>query len=74
MVKQMKGTKLPNGKTHNGCTRVDDVSWSFGNNQIDWYVLRKANYEKLNAESNVKSDGYVDIEYPSTCTLNNYGE
>jgi hypothetical protein len=74
MVKQMKGTKLPNGKTHNGCTRVDDVSWSFGNNQIDWYVLRKANYEKLDAQSNVKSDGYVGIEYPSTCTLNDYGE
>ncbi len=68
----MKGTKLPNGKTHNGCTRVDDVSWSFGNGQIDWYVLKEANYEKLNAESSVKSGGKVDIEYPSTCTLKNY--
>ncbi|RUP50424.1 hypothetical protein BC936DRAFT_139089 [Jimgerdemannia flammicorona] len=26
---ELDGMKLPNGKTHNGCVRVDDESWSF---------------------------------------------
>lgn len=30
LIKELKGLKLPNGKTHNGCVRVDDQSWSFG--------------------------------------------
>ncbi len=68
----MKGVKLPNGKTHNGCTRVDDVSWSFGKNQIDWYVVRESNYEKLNSETPVKSGRNVDIKYPAKCKVKRY--
>jgi hypothetical protein len=27
---QLNGTRLPNGKIHNGCVRIDDESSSFG--------------------------------------------
>jgi len=74
MVVQMIGTKLPNGLTHNGCVRVDDVSWSFGKNHIDWYVLKEKNYQILNAESPIKSNHKVDIIYPSSCIAQNYHE
>ncbi|KAJ1980886.1 hypothetical protein H4R33_005368 [Dimargaris cristalligena] len=66
-VAKLKGVKLPNGKTHNGCVRVDDEGWSFGNNQIDWYVETEANYKTLNK---VVSEGTVDI-VPTTCTIGN---
>ncbi|KAJ1975809.1 hypothetical protein H4R33_006579 [Dimargaris cristalligena] len=64
-VAKLKGVKLPNGKTHNGCVRVDDEGWSFGDNQIDWYVETEANYKSLNA---VVTEGAVDI-VPTTCTI-----
>ncbi|KAK9696031.1 hypothetical protein K7432_012686 [Basidiobolus ranarum] len=60
MVKQLKGLKMPNGRTHNGCVRVDDNGWSFGNNQIDFLVGDKKYYSQLDRQHG-KSLSRVDI-------------
>ncbi|KAK4510542.1 ethionine resistance protein [Mucor velutinosus] len=46
-VKELDGVKLPDGKTHNGCVRVDDEGWSFHGCQLDFFVLQFTAYEKL---------------------------
>ncbi|CAF4821997.1 unnamed protein product [Rotaria sp. Silwood1] len=67
-VHQLNGIVLANGKIHNGCVRVDDVSWSFDGNHIDFYVLRKSNYEMLSP----RVDGQVDITLNSNCVIKSY--
>ncbi|KAJ1557073.1 hypothetical protein HK096_009253 [Nowakowskiella sp. JEL0078] len=52
-VEELDGLKLPNGITHNGCVRVDDRGWSFGNCQIDFLVGTYANYLKIKLPSKV---------------------
>ncbi|ORX64400.1 hypothetical protein K493DRAFT_372559 [Basidiobolus meristosporus CBS 931.73] len=60
MVEQLKGIKLPNGQIHNGCVRVDDQGWSFGDNQIDFMVgIKKYYVEMDNKYGNLFN--YVDI-------------
>jgi len=56
------------GKIHNGCVRVDDVGWNFGDNHIDFYVLHKSNCEKLSSLIN----DHVDIIVNSNCVLQKY--
>ncbi|CAO3626842.1 unnamed protein product [Cunninghamella blakesleeana] len=46
-IKELDGTKLPDGKTHNGCVRVDDEGWSFDGCQLDFFVLQYTAYTKL---------------------------
>lgn len=46
-IKELHGVKLPDGKTHNGCVRVDDDGWSFNGCQLDFFVLQFTAYEKL---------------------------
>jgi hypothetical protein len=46
-IKQLNGLKLPNGKRHNGCVRVDDSGWSMGSCQIDFFVLQYNAYRVL---------------------------
>ncbi|CEP07686.1 hypothetical protein [Parasitella parasitica] len=46
-VKELDGVKLPDGKTHNGCVRVDDEGWSFNGCQLDFFVLQFTAYQKL---------------------------
>ncbi|KAI8063697.1 uncharacterized protein B0P05DRAFT_640194 [Gilbertella persicaria] len=46
-IKELDGLKLPDGKTHNGCVRVDDEGWSFGGCQLDFFVLQFSAYQKL---------------------------
>ncbi|KAI8342600.1 hypothetical protein BC941DRAFT_413268 [Chlamydoabsidia padenii] len=46
-IKEMDGVKLPDGKKHNGCVRVDDQGWSFDGCQLDFYVLQFSAYQKL---------------------------
>lgn len=46
-IKQLDGLKLPNGKKHNGCVRVDDEGWSMGGCQIDFFVLQYTAYQTL---------------------------
>ncbi|KAI8647503.1 hypothetical protein BD408DRAFT_378924 [Parasitella parasitica] len=46
-VKELDGVKLPDGKTHNGCVRVDDEGWSFSGCQLDFFVLQFTAYQKL---------------------------
>lgn len=46
-IKELDGVKLPQGKTHNGCVRVDDKGWSFGGCQLDFFVLQFTSYQKL---------------------------
>ncbi|CAO0794764.1 unnamed protein product [Mucor circinelloides] len=46
-VKELDGVKLPDGKTHNGCVRVDDEGWSFHGCQLDFFVLQFTAYQKL---------------------------
>jgi len=52
-VKELDGVKLPNGKIHNGCLRVDDTGWSFEGCQLDWFVLEYQFYVKLNTPEHV---------------------
>jgi len=52
-VKELKGRKLPNGLVHNGCVRVDDEGWSFGDCQLDWFVLEYSNYVYMNAPTHI---------------------
>ncbi|KAI7869209.1 hypothetical protein BDF14DRAFT_1742002 [Spinellus fusiger] len=65
-VKELDGVKLPNGMTHNGCVRVDDQGWSFGNCQIDFFVLQYTAYTSL---SHVLP-GRVTIQEQSCQVLN----
>lgn len=46
-IKELDGVKLPDGKTHNGCVRVDDEGWSFSGCQLDFFVLQYTAYQKL---------------------------
>ncbi|CDS09558.1 hypothetical protein LRAMOSA10918 [Lichtheimia ramosa] len=46
-IKQLDGTKLPDGKIHNGCVRVDDEGWSFEDCQLDFFVLQYSAYKQL---------------------------
>ncbi|KAI8374037.1 hypothetical protein EDC96DRAFT_457637 [Choanephora cucurbitarum] len=46
-IKQLDGLKLPDGKKHNGCVRVDDEGWSFSGCQLDFFVLQFSAYQKL---------------------------
>ncbi|KAI8331675.1 hypothetical protein BC941DRAFT_456023 [Chlamydoabsidia padenii] len=46
-VKQLDGIKLPDGKVHNGCVRVDDKGWSFGGCQLDFFTLQFSAYKIL---------------------------
>lgn len=67
-IQQLQNLTLPNGKIHNGCLRVDDVGWSFGDNRIDFYVLQKSNYEQLSSQIN----NHVDIIVNSNCVIQRY--
>ncbi|KAJ1974329.1 hypothetical protein H4R34_004758 [Dimargaris verticillata] len=57
-VKELDGVTLPNGQVSDGCTRVDDESWSFDGGHIDFYVKDEKNYEELSQ----KVDGNVSIK------------
>lgn len=46
-IKELNGVKLPDGKTHNGCVRVDDEGWSLSDCQIDFFVLQFSAYKSL---------------------------
>ncbi|KAJ9051751.1 hypothetical protein DSO57_1002012 [Entomophthora muscae] len=69
-VKELNGTILPPANlTHNGCVRVDDRSWSFGLNQIDWFVFDKRYYKSLDSVLKLEK---VTINTNSDCQLLNY--
>ncbi|CAF2109441.1 unnamed protein product [Rotaria magnacalcarata] len=67
-IHQLNCVSLPTGRIRNGRVRVDDVSWSFGANHIDFYVLRKTNYEEISGNIH----GQADITVNSNCVLNTY--
>ncbi|KAG1448553.1 hypothetical protein G6F46_004101 [Rhizopus delemar] len=46
-IKELDGLRLPDGKKHNGCVRVDDEGWSFGGCQLDFFVFQFSAYKKL---------------------------
>ncbi|KAI9303249.1 hypothetical protein BJ944DRAFT_241620 [Cunninghamella echinulata] len=46
-IKELNGLKLPDGRTHNGCVRVEDESWSFDSCQIDFFALQFKAYKVL---------------------------
>lgn len=46
-ISAIKGLKLPNGSTHNGCVRVADRGYGFGANHVDWFVAREAIYNAI---------------------------
>ncbi|KAI9350431.1 hypothetical protein BD770DRAFT_474812 [Pilaira anomala] len=64
-VKELKGVVLPDGKTHNGCLRVDDEGWSFSGCQIDFFVLQFSAYkilrEKLPSRVTITEDANCQI-------------
>jgi hypothetical protein len=67
-IKELKGVKLPDGKTHNGCVRVDDQGWSFGGCQLDFFVLQFSAYQKLNDLIPEK----VTVTEDDSCKILNY--
>ncbi|KAJ1919576.1 hypothetical protein IWQ60_007218 [Tieghemiomyces parasiticus] len=75
-IKEFDGLELPikgaSGQAlkHNGCGRVDDESWSFKNNQIDFYAFSEKNYEVLDGK--LKKDT-VQITENAKCKILNYG-
>ncbi|ORE05314.1 hypothetical protein BCV72DRAFT_141957 [Rhizopus microsporus var. microsporus] len=66
-VKELDGVKLPDGKTHNGCVRVDDEGWSFGGCQLDFFTLQFTAYQKLEH----KLPNKVTVE-KKNCKILNY--
>ncbi|KAI9473721.1 MAG: hypothetical protein EXX96DRAFT_488579 [Benjaminiella poitrasii] len=69
-VPQIDGWEIPGtSKRHNGCLLVDDRSWSFDSNHIDFYVYRERNYRTLNSEHKVRE---VDVYEGGDCNLLNY--
>lgn len=67
-IKELKGVKLPDGKVHNGCVRVDDEGWSFGGCQLDFFVLQFSAYQKLNDLIPEK----VTVTENDSCKILNY--
>ncbi|KAI8987419.1 hypothetical protein BDF20DRAFT_814265 [Mycotypha africana] len=69
-IPQLVGWEIPgSSKKHNGCLLIDDQSWSFTDNHIDFYVYREKNYHTLNNEHKINS---VDIYEGGDCNLLNY--
>ncbi|ORX54594.1 hypothetical protein DM01DRAFT_1390177 [Hesseltinella vesiculosa] len=69
-VPALDGWTLPgSSKKHNGCLLVDDKSWSFGGNHIDWFVNFKKHYTSLNSNHKVSK---VDIYEGGDCQLLSY--
>lgn len=66
-VKELDGVKLPDGKTHNGCVRVDDEGWSFEDCQLDFFVLQFSAYQQL--DKKIPED--VSVEQKD-CKVQNY--
>ena len=60
------------GFTHDGCFRVDDVSWSFAGAQVDFFVVTEGLYEVLNGRPGLETNVPA---WPSTgITLYDGGE
>ncbi|KAI9364166.1 hypothetical protein BD770DRAFT_424390 [Pilaira anomala] len=66
-IKQLNGLKLPDGKVHNGCVRVDDEGWSLSGCQIDFFVLQYSAYKVLTK----KIPKYITVK-AQKCTIKNY--
>lgn len=46
-IKELDGVEVVKGKKHNGCVRVDDSGSSFGDCQLDFFVLSYKHYQFL---------------------------
>ncbi|GAA5797900.1 hypothetical protein HPULCUR_003296 [Helicostylum pulchrum] len=66
-IKELNGLKLPDGKVHNGCVRVDDEGWSLNGCQIDFFVLQYSAYKILTK----KIPKSVTVK-AQKCTIKNY--
>ncbi|KAI9258972.1 hypothetical protein BDA99DRAFT_538891 [Phascolomyces articulosus] len=66
-IHELDGLKLPDGKTHNGCVRVDDEGWSFDGCQLDWFILEYGAYKTLDN----KIPENVKVE-KKDCKVQNY--
>ncbi|KAI8143777.1 hypothetical protein BJV82DRAFT_557442 [Fennellomyces sp. T-0311] len=66
-IKQLDGLKLPNGRTHNGCVKVEDKGWSFPGCQLDWFVLQYSAYKTL-----VQKTGERISAVEKNCEIKNY--
>ncbi|KAI8144926.1 hypothetical protein BJV82DRAFT_606745 [Fennellomyces sp. T-0311] len=82
-IKDLDGVKLPDGKTHNGCVRVDDEGWSFDDCQLDFFVLQYSAYkaledtipEKVKVEKKeCKVQNYVTNQVKKWAALKGYGD
>ena len=68
-IKNLKGSKLPNGKTHNGCVRVDDnCGDGCGAKHLDLHVGTYAFYKAANG----RYQGQSDVT-KSDCEILEYG-
>lgn len=66
-VKEMDGLVLPDGKTHNGCVRVDDQGWGLDSCHIDFFVLQFSAYRDL-----VKELPSTVTVTEKSCTIQDY--
>jgi len=70
-IPKLNGLKLPNGKTHNGCTRVDDTcAIGCGQSGIDWYVVKESNQKRIDRQYKLSAT-QVDIQVKS-CSVGRY--
>ncbi|KAI8338876.1 hypothetical protein BC941DRAFT_421451 [Chlamydoabsidia padenii] len=69
-IPQLDGWSIPNSdKKHNGCLLVDDKSWSFDGNHIDWFVNHMDHYKTLNKQHGASK---VDVYEGGNCKLLDY--
>ncbi|KAI8644282.1 hypothetical protein BD408DRAFT_430697 [Parasitella parasitica] len=66
-IKKLDGVKLPDGKVHNGCVRVDDHGWALGGCHIDFFVLQYKAYKLFDS----KLPEHVSV-VQKPCTILNY--
>ncbi|CAO3638002.1 unnamed protein product [Cunninghamella blakesleeana] len=78
-IKELAGFKLPDGRKHNGCVRVEDESWSFDGCQLDFFALQFSAYKTLTkkvptkvtvVQKKCKLQNYVTSSVKSWAVLN----
>ncbi|KAI8140702.1 hypothetical protein BJV82DRAFT_498075, partial [Fennellomyces sp. T-0311] len=50
----LDGMRVPSGRKHNGCLRVDDRGWSFNDCQVDLFVVSYVDYLTLDLPDQVR--------------------
>ena len=68
-VSALENLALPNGKTHNGCVRVDDRGSADFHCHIDWFVSLYDNYATMSDNNQLPDQATVQ---ESSCQVQTY--